>query len=92
MGTRRIDRKEIEGLPVLAEGYKIFNDDWTCMDYCYADENGNVEGSVHKADGEIKAGENGLHFCSEMLEYIRNMAEYDDDIFNKITGGAFKED
>lgn len=38
--THRIDRSEIEGLPVLAEGYKIFDDEWKCKDYCYADDNG----------------------------------------------------
>lgn len=46
---------------------------------------------AHKIE-ERSAKEAYAEMPKEMLEYIRNMAEYDDDIFNKITGGAFKED
>ena len=29
METKRISEKEIEGMPVLATGYKMFKNDWT---------------------------------------------------------------
>ena len=41
-----ISREEIKDLQPVAEGYKIFNNDWTANygnNYCYADENGNVD-------------------------------------------------
>lgn len=93
MGTRRIDRKEIEGLPVLAEGYKIFNDDWSCLGYCYADENGSVEGSVHKEDGEIVCRKNGLHFCKEMLDCYKYHTPLQCNKFAKVRAyGTIAED
>lgn len=66
-----IDRKQIEGLEPVAEGYKIFNNDWTANygnNYCYADENGNVEGVVHKQEGVIRICTNGFHFCESPLD------------------------
>lgn len=42
--TKRIDRSEIEGLSVLAEGYKIFDGTWSCQGHCYVDEQGKEEG------------------------------------------------
>lgn len=62
MKTYRITKKDIEGMKPVAVGYKIFNNDWSCNDYCYADENGNVLGTIHKVDGDIKACQWGLHF------------------------------
>lgn len=64
--TYRIDKSEIEGLPVLAEGYKMFNEDWKCIDYCYADENGTAVGTVHKIEGKLRICHNGLHFCEKL--------------------------
>lgn len=66
-----IDRKQIEGLEPVAEGYKIFNNDWTANygnNYCYADENGNVKGVVHKQEGVIRICTNGFHFCESPLD------------------------
>jgi len=72
MNTYRIDPQEIEGVEVLATGYKIFNDDWTAHgDYPYTDENGTVEGSIHKVDGELNHCQNGLHFCPNPLDCMK---------------------
>ena len=69
MKTYRID--SVEGKAVLANGYKIFNWDWTgADDYCYADENGNVEGSIHTVDGELVACAWGLHFCKNPIDCL----------------------
>lgn len=68
--TYRIDKNTIAGLPVLADGYKIFNEDWTCRGYCYADENGTAVGTVHKIDGSIQICEKGFHFCEELQNCI----------------------
>ena len=40
METKRISEKEIEGMPVLATGYKMFKNDWTTKrgQYDYKDE------------------------------------------------------
>lgn len=64
--THRISQAEIKNLPVLAEGYKIFNEDWKCIDYCYADENGTAVGTVHKIEGELIICYNGFHFCEKL--------------------------
>ena len=67
MKTYRID--SVAGKAVLAEGYKIFNWDWTGADnYCYADENGNIEGSIHTVDGKLEACAWGLHFCKNPVD------------------------
>ena len=80
-GTHRISRDELKDLPVLAEGYKIFDADWKCMDYSYADENGIAVGTVHKIEGELIICSNGLHFCEE----VEDCFEYYDPIkCNKI--------
>lgn len=79
--THRISRDEIKDLSVLAEGYKIFNEDWKCMRYCYADENGTAVGTVHKIEGQLIICSNGLHFCEELEDCF----EYYDPIkCNKI--------
>ena len=75
-GTYRISKDEIKDLPVLAEGYKIFNADWECIDYCYADENGTAVGTVHKVDGELAMCVNGFHFCKK----LENCFEYHEPI------------
>lgn len=64
METKRISEKEIEGMPVLATGYKTFKNDWTTKHgkYDYKDEKGNVLGSIHKVEGELKECNLGLHF------------------------------
>lgn len=79
--THRISRDELKDLPVLAEGYKIFNEDWKCIDYCYADENGTAVGTVHKIECELMICRNGFHFC-EKLEDCFNY--YYPIKFNKI--------
>ena len=66
-----VDRSVLNGLLPVAEGYKIFNNDWTANygnNYCYADENGNVEGVVHRQEGFPNRCKNGLHFCENPLD------------------------
>ncbi len=65
--TKRISEEEIKGLPVLATGYKMFRNDWTTKygKYDYKDENGNVLGSIHKVEGELKECEWGFHFSKK---------------------------
>lgn len=64
MNTYRINKKDLKNKKVLAEGYKIFRNDWSTKhgNYCYADENGNVVGTFHKVDGDIEECSWGLHF------------------------------
>jgi hypothetical protein len=70
--TRRINPKTLEGKEPLAAGYKIFNWDWTGRgNYCYADENGNVEGSVHTVTGSIGRCEWGLHFSKDPIDTMK---------------------
>jgi hypothetical protein len=62
--TRRIEK--VEGDP-LATGYKILNWDWTGSGgYCYADENGNVEGSIHTVDGSLDPVPLGTAFLQKI--------------------------
>ena len=68
MKTYRVDPKEYEGKEPIAEGYKIFNWDWTgAGPYCYAD-GGAIAGSVHTVEGELNPCSWGLHFCREPLD------------------------
>ena len=62
--TKRISEEEIKGLPVLATGYKMFKNDWTTKHgtYDYKDENGNILGSIHKVEGELKRMQLGVAF------------------------------
>lgn len=58
-----VDRSVLNGLQVVAEGYKIFNYDWTANhgdNYCYADKDGKVEGVVHRQEGFPYKCHNGL--------------------------------
>ncbi|MEG1758252.1 MAG: hypothetical protein RR235_07325, partial [Oscillospiraceae bacterium] len=71
--THRI--AEIKGA-VLATWYKIFNWDWSANygNYCYADENGNVEGSIHTMAGDLAHCKSGLHFCENPLDCYKYYA------------------
>ena len=70
--AKRIDPALLEGKEPLATGYKVFNWDWTGYgDYCYADDNGNVEGSVHTVTGKISECNWGLHYCINPLDCMR---------------------
>lgn len=62
MKTYRINKEDLKNKEVLAEGYKIFKQGFKARDYCYADENGQVEGTFHKVDGNIEECKWGLHF------------------------------
>ena len=71
--TKRVDPSFLDGKEPLAKGYKLFSWDWTGYNgaYCYADENGNVEGSVHTVTGEIEKCGWGLHYCENPLDCMR---------------------
>ena len=71
--TKQVDPSFLDGKEPIAKGYKIFNWDWMGYNgaYCYADENGNVEGSVHTVTGKIKKCGWGLHFCENPVDCMR---------------------
>lgn len=71
--TKRVDLSFLEGKEPIAKGYKIFNWDWTGYNcaYCYADENCNVECSVHTVTGKIEKCGWGLHFCENPVDCMR---------------------
>ncbi len=91
-----VDRSILNGLSPVAEGYKIFNNDWTANygnNYCYADENGNVEGVVHKQKGFPKKCSNGLHFCENPLDCFNFYPFVQWNKFAKVRGyGAIAKD
>ena len=62
----------LDGKEPIAVGYKIFGWDWTGYnDYSYADENGEVEGSVHTVTGDLKYCGWGLHYCENPVDCMR---------------------
>ena len=70
--TKRIDPSMLDGKEPIAVGYKIFGWDWTGYnDYSYADENGEVEGSVHTVTGDLKYCGWGLHYCENPVDCMR---------------------
>ena len=71
--TKRVDPSFLDNKESIAKGYKIFSWDWTGYNgvYCYADENGNVEGSVHTVTGKIEKCGWGLHFCENPVDCMR---------------------
>ena len=91
-----VDRSVLNGLQVVAEGYKIFNYDWTANygdNYCYADENGNVEGVVHRQEGFPDKCHNGLHFCKNPLDCFNYYPFVQWNKFAKVKGyGAVSKD
>lgn len=70
--TKRIDPATLEGKTPIGCGYKIFENDWSAKGgYCYADENGEVEGSVHTVTGDLDKCGWGLHYCKNPLDCMR---------------------
>ena len=70
--TKRVAPSMLDGKKPIAVGYKIFNWDWTGYnDYSYADENGEVEGSVHTVTGNIEHCSWGLHYCENPVDCMR---------------------
>ena len=81
--TRRVNEDFIKNMQVVATGYKIFNNDWTCNNYKYGDDY-NVVGSIHYCDGDIELCENGLHFCENPIDCIEYYAPVQWNKFAKI--------
>lgn len=70
--TKRIDLAKLEGKEPIAVGYKIFDWRWAGHNnYCYADKDGDVEGSVHTVTGELSECGWGLHYCENPLDCMR---------------------
>ena len=70
--TKRVAPSMLDGKKPIAVGYKIFNWDWTGYnDYSYADENGEVEGSVHTVTGNLEYCGWGLHYCENPVDCMR---------------------
>ena len=68
-----VSRDIIKDLTPVAEGYKIFNNDWTADQggYDFKDPaTGEAVGTVHQADGKIICCENGFHFCENPLDCL----------------------
>lgn len=91
-----VDRSVLNGLQVVAEGYKIFNYDWTANygdNYCYADKDGNVEGVVYRQEGFPDKCHNGLHFCENPLDCFNYYPFVQWNKFAKVKGyGAISRD
>ena len=91
-----VDRSVLNGFQVVAEGYKIFNYDWTANygnNYCYADKDGNVEGVVHRQEGFPNKCHNGLHFCENPLDCFNYYPFVQWNKFAKVRGyGAISRD
>ncbi|MBS5433952.1 MAG: hypothetical protein KHY12_09390, partial [Firmicutes bacterium] len=70
--TMRIEPSSLEGKEALAVGYKIFDWNWGAMGgYCYADENGEVAGSVHTVTGPLDKCGWGLHYSKNPIDCMR---------------------
>ena len=70
--TMRIEPSSLEGKKALAVGYKIFDWNWGASgNYCYADENGEVEGSVHTVTGPLDKCGWGLHYSKNPIDSMR---------------------
>ena len=69
---KRVAPSMLDGKKPIAVGYKIFNYEWTGYnDYSYADENGEVEGSVHTVTGDLEHCGWGLHYCENPVDCMR---------------------
>ena len=84
-----ISKDEIKGLTPVAEGYKIFNYDWTAdqNNYDFKDPMTNEAiGTVHKAEGKISCCNNGFHFCKEPLDCVLYYSPVTWNKFAKVRG------
>ena len=50
----------------MKKAYKVFENDWTCRGYDFKDKKGNVIGTSHKTEGQIKLCSHGFHYCPEL--------------------------
>lgn len=78
MRTYRITEKEIEGMKPVAIGYKIFPNNFVAKGYDYKDENGDI------VEVDVKTAWSFMP--KEMEEYIRSLPEFDEKVFNQVTG------
>ena len=84
-----VSRDIINGLTPVAEGYKIFNNNWTAEQdgYDYKDpDTGKAVGSVHQAAGTIICCRNGFHFCENPLDCLSRYPMVQWNKFAKVRG------
>lgn len=87
MRTYIISRDEIKDMPVVAEGYKVFNYDWSTRqnNYMYADPNtGTAVGTIHKTEGDMEKCVCGSHFCVNPADCIKYYATLTWNKFAKV--------
>ena len=84
-----VSRDIIKDLTPVAEGYKIFNNDWTADQggYDFKDPaTGKAVGTVHQVGGEIVCCENGFHFCENPLDCLNYYPMVQWNKFAKVRG------
>ena len=84
-----ISRDIIKDLTPVAEGYKIFNNDWTAdqSGYDFKDPvTGKAVGTVHRVGGKIVCCENGFHFCENPLDCLTYYPMVQWNKFAKVRG------
>ena len=84
-----VSRDTIKDLIPVAEGYKIFNNDWTAAqdDYDFKDpDTGKAVGTVHRVAGKIACRGNGFHFCENPLDCLNYYPIMQWNKFAKVRG------
>lgn len=84
-----VSRDIIKDLSPVAEGYKIFNNDWTADQggYDFKDPaTGEAVGTVHQVVGKIVCCENGFHFCENPLDCLTYYPMVQWNKFAKVRG------
>ena len=84
-----VSRDIIKDLTPVAEGYKIFNNDWTADQgkYDFKDPaTGKAVGTVHRVGGIIVCCENGFHFCENPLDCLNYYPMMQWNKFAKVRG------
>ena len=73
MNIYEIDRKELESLPLVAEGYKVmYYDGGTRQFFKYTKEIGEpLAGRIFRVNGKIGLCKWGLHFCKNPADVFR---------------------
>lgn len=73
MSTYEIDHKELESLPLIADGYKVIDyDGGTQQNFKYTKEIGEpLVGRIFRVNGKIGVCKWGLHFCKNPANVFR---------------------
>lgn len=67
-----IKEKDIKNLPLLATGFKIFNEDWSsnCGKYNYAGKNKTPINKIFEEQDDIVICRSGMHFCKRAIDCL----------------------